>query len=33
VDLCPQEALSLKNAEETAQNMRKKAVSNLLAAD
>ena len=33
VDMCPQEALSLKNAEETAQSMRKKAVSNLLKDD
>lgn len=30
VEMCPQEALSLKNAEEMAQVMRKKAVSGLI---
>jgi len=30
IDMCPQSALSLKNAEEMAQTMRKKAVSGLI---
>jgi Fe-S-cluster-containing hydrogenase component 2 len=30
VDMCPQSALSLKNAEEMAQVIRKKAVSSLI---
>lgn len=33
VDLCPQEALSLKTAEVTAQDMRKKAVTKLIRGD
>ena len=33
VEMCPQEALSLRSAEETAQNMRRKAVANLFRDD